>query len=51
VENVSTAVRGAIDGLRQAGSAARHVRGLAIYADWTTNDEEWAQFKQDWVNR
>lgn len=51
VENVGTAVRGAIDGLRQAGSAARHVRGLAIYADWTTNDDEWAQFKQDWVDR
>ncbi len=51
VENVGSATRGIIDGLRQAGPAARHVRGAAIYADWTTDDDEWAQFKQDWVSR
>lgn len=51
VENIRTAVRGVLDGLRQAGGAARLVRGLAIYADWTTDDAEWQQFKTDWVNR
>jgi hypothetical protein len=51
VENVGSAVRGVLAGLLQAGDAARLVRGLAIYADWTTDDAEWQQFQSAWVNR
>ncbi len=51
VENIRSAVRGVLTGLEQAGAAARLVRGLAIYADWTTDDTEWQQFRADWVNR
>lgn len=50
VENVETALAGYAAGLQQAGEAAQFVRGLAIYAGWTTDDLEWAQFGQ-WVNR
>lgn len=51
VENVESAVAGVIEGLQQAGAAARHVRGVAIYADWTTDDTEWRQFQSNWVGR
>lgn len=51
VENIGSAVRGIVEGLRQAGPAARHVRGTALYADWTTDADEWTQFKREWVSR
>ena len=44
VENVESALDGYEDGLAQAGDAASFVRGVAIYAGWTTDDLEWAQF-------
>ncbi|HLV33694.1 MAG TPA: glycoside hydrolase family 18 protein [Spirillospora sp.] len=50
VENVETALQGFAAGLEQAGDAASFVRGLAIYAEWTTDDLEWAQFGE-WVKR
>jgi hypothetical protein len=25
------------------------VRGLALYADWTTTEDEWAAFTTNWV--
>lgn len=48
VENVESALDGYDNGLRQAGDAASFVRGVAIYAAWTTDDLEWAQFRA-WV--
>lgn len=50
VENVESALQGYANGLRQSGDAASFVRGLAIYAEWTTDDLEWAQFGQ-WVRQ
>ncbi|MCB9452919.1 MAG: hypothetical protein H6672_15875 [Anaerolineaceae bacterium] len=49
VENIGSAIRGIRTGLQEAGDAAAAVRGVAIYADWTTDDTEWAQFKTLWV--
>lgn len=49
VETVSAAVQGVKDGLQQAGEAAEYVRGLAIYAGWTTDETEWSDFRQSWV--
>lgn len=43
VENVSTALQGYRLGLAQAGDAAAFVEGIALYADWETDDTEWAQ--------
>jgi hypothetical protein len=49
VENINSAVEGVRLGLEQAGDAARYVTGLAIYADWTTDDTEWSDFHSAWV--
>ncbi|HYO88569.1 MAG TPA: hypothetical protein VER79_07960, partial [Candidatus Limnocylindrales bacterium] len=45
VENVASAHAGFKLGLENAGSAADFVRGMAIYAGWTTDAQEWAAFK------
>ncbi len=50
VENVESALQGYMAGLTQAGDAAAFVRGVAIYAGWTTDDLEWAQFSE-WLRR
>jgi hypothetical protein len=49
VENIASAVEGVRLGLEQAGDAARYVKGLAIYAEWTTDPTEWANFQTVWV--
>lgn len=49
IENVDSAVAGVRLGLQQAGDAARYFKGLAIYAYWTTDDTEWADFKRAWI--
>ncbi len=49
IENIDSAVAGIRAGLQQAGSNASYVKGLAIYADWTTDDTEWADFQKTWV--
>ncbi|MBK9125127.1 MAG: glycoside hydrolase family 18 protein [Chloroflexi bacterium] len=51
VENIPAAVEGVIDGLEQAGNTASAVQGVAIYAEFDTDDEEWRQFLQFWVQR
>ncbi len=51
VENVGSAVRGVELGLEQSGDAARYVEGVAMYADWTTTPDEWAQYQQLWADR
>jgi hypothetical protein len=49
VETIPAAVEGVRAGLQQAGDAAEFVRGLGVYADWETDETEWAAFKQSWV--
>lgn len=49
VENIPSAVAGIRSGLTAAGEAAQLVRGLAIYAGWTTDDAEWLAFQQAWA--
>lgn len=51
VENVESALSGVKDGLQQAGDAASFVKGVAVYADWTTDAAEWAQFETHWLRR
>ncbi|KXK18164.1 MAG: Glycosyl hydrolase family 18 [Chloroflexi bacterium OLB15] len=50
VENVISAVAGIRRGLASAGNAANWVRGLALYGEWTTSDDEWQAFQDSWVN-
>jgi spore germination protein YaaH len=51
VENVASAVQGVLIGLREAGDRAAFVRGVAIYAGWTTDETEWSQYESTWVRR
>lgn len=50
VENIATAIDGVRSGLVQAGEAAEVIRGLTIYAEWTTDESEWAMFYNGWIN-
>jgi hypothetical protein len=49
VENIASAAAGIRAGMEQSGELASFVRGAGIYADYTTDDEEWAQFASQWV--
>lgn len=46
VENITSAEAGYQLGLEQAGDDASFVRGRALYAGWTTDEQEWAAFKE-----
>ena len=37
-------------GIQQAGNAAKYVKGIAVYADWTTDADEWSDFQKVWSN-
>jgi hypothetical protein len=50
VENINSAVQGIRLGIQQAGDAARFVEGVAVYADWTTTDDEWSAYQQFWAD-
>lgn len=49
VENMVSAVEGVRAGLEQAGDAAQYVSGVAIYAEWETDPEEWDAYGQMWL--
>ena len=48
VENVETALIGIKQGLIEAEAMASAVSGVTIYAEWTTDEDEWTQFYQLW---
>jgi hypothetical protein len=48
VENIGSALSGIRLGLQQAGTKAQFVKGLALYAEWSTDDTEWQQFQTGW---
>jgi trans-aconitate methyltransferase len=49
VENAVTAIQGIRDGQTLAGPAARVLRGIGLYAEWETTEEEWNQVRELWV--
>lgn len=50
VENIATAAQGVRLGMAAAGDDAQYIHGVAIYAAWETDQNEWNQFRQSWVN-
>jgi len=50
VENITSAVVGVRSGMIALGDAARYVAGVAIYADWETDDDEWRTYQQTWLD-
>jgi len=47
VETTENALRGVIAGLRGLGAGGTF-EGVALYAEWTTDDEEWAVYERLW---
>ena len=50
VETIAAAANGIRAGLQQVGDNADYVRGAALYAGWETEESEWTQFRETWVN-
>ena len=48
IENIPSAVLGVKMGLEQT-EEVDYLTGVAIYAEWAMDDEEWTQFKQQWI--
>lgn len=52
-ESVASAVHGLRRGLDTLGAPRRQALkpiGAAVFADWTTSDDEWRRYVDDWVN-
>lgn len=49
VENPASAAAGVRAGVLAAGDAGELVRGVAIYAEWETDDAEWDEYRQSWL--
>ena len=50
VETPENAIRGVIAGLRGLGGGGTF-EGIALYAEWTTDEKEWAQYERLWRGR
>ncbi len=50
VESVENALLGVISGLRGVGGGGTF-EGIALYAEWTTDEEEWAVYERLWRGR
>jgi hypothetical protein len=48
-ENVSTGIRGVRKGLDRMDAAKTEDVGIAIFAEWTTDDDEWAAYRSGWL--
>ena len=50
VETPENALLGIVAGLRGLGAGGTF-EGVAIYADWTTDEADWAVYERLWRNR
>jgi hypothetical protein len=50
IENLHTSSLGVRAALEASPSLTRCVRGVAVYAHWVTDDEEWNQFERHWTS-
>lgn len=51
VENVETGIEATERGLDDAGDARRMIRGAGMYTYDTATTQDWANFKENWVDR
>lgn len=49
IANAARAVRGALERLDPQARAT--VEGVAVYAEWVTDQAEWGQFRDQWMGR
>jgi hypothetical protein len=47
-EDLPTALRGVRQGIDALGHAPRRPYGVAVYAEWTTSERDWAAFRRGW---
>jgi hypothetical protein len=47
---VQSGIRGIQKGLVSFDTPEIQHFGIAIYAEWTTDQDEWNTYKQDWLN-
>jgi len=50
VENIRNATHGVRAALESLGDRPRCFDGVAIYANWVTDDSEWSDFETHWLN-
>jgi Glycosyl hydrolases family 18 len=50
-ENMTSGLRGVIDGLNDADARPFAVTGVAVYPDWETDAAEWATYESLWLGR
>ena len=50
VENIRNAVEGVRAALEEAGSGAECFEGVAVYADWVTDEGEWQDYRRLWLD-
>jgi hypothetical protein len=50
VETLENALLGVVAGLRGLGAGGTF-EGVALYAEWTTDDDDWAAYERVWRNR
>ncbi len=48
-ENLAFALRGVREGLADPSAAATSFAGVALFADYTTDEAEWAQYERLWL--
>jgi hypothetical protein len=48
-ENIHSAIRGAIMGLDGIPAGQAEKFGLAVYAEWTTDEKEWQTYRREWL--
>ena len=48
-ENLKNALRGVREGLADPSAARENFAGVAPFADYTTDDDEWETYKRDWL--
>ena len=51
IENLENSIKATKDGIKQAGSARRVIRGAGIYRYNTTTTQDWVLFHEEWVTK
>lgn len=50
IENIHTAVLGVRSALESRSDGSECVSGVAVYANWVTDESEWNQYRLHWMN-
>jgi hypothetical protein len=48
-ENIKMAVRGVKQAMQEQTCVHERVEGVSIYAEYTTSQAEWSDYRRDWL--